>query len=384
MQNKQFISIIVPVKNVERTIDKTFQYLLAVNYPHESWEIIIVDGGSEDNTLDIVSSWQKRYSFIRFVNAPGSASAGIARNHALKAAKGEYVFFTDGDCAPCKEWINIILSKFEQDARIGAVGGEIYTLKVDKENLTEAYCEHFKFNMVAPRYGFIKEGYFPALSDKNPTQIAGHRAYFFVTANVAYRKSALEDAGANFWAHATGEDIDMCLQIENKGWRLYFAPEAKVEHMHRSRFSALRKVWYAYAMAHPALIEKHASNRMEIVFQFIGKYPKNPLVSIPCPYKGFIYIGSFHIMHLCSAMFLLGIFSIILNPQSLGLFFFTSLMLILSACAAYKFFYWCWFMKPRKYFFIWAKMRYLTNLSFIAGALEGIKKNKVLCIEPSF
>ena len=384
MRNKPFVSIIVPVKNFERTIDKTFQYLLAIDYPHESWEIIIADGGSRDNTLNVVRSWHKKHSFIKLVNASGSASAGFARNEALKHAKGEYIFFTDGDCAPCKEWINIMLSKFEKGRDIGAVGGEIYTLKVDKDNLTEAYCEHFKFNMVSPRYGFIKEGYFPALSDKSPTQIAGHRAYFFVTANVAYRKSALEDVGAKFWPHPTGEDIDMCLQIEKKGWRLYFAPEARIEHMHRSSFSALRKVWNSYAMAHPALIHKHASKKFEIIFQFIGRYPKTPLLSIPFPVKGFIYLGSFQIMHMASVMFLLGLAGIAANPHNIGLAVFTLFMLFLSLWSAYKFFYWCWFMKPKKHFFIWAKMRYLTNLSFIAGALKGFKRYNVFCIEPSF
>jgi cellulose synthase/poly-beta-1,6-N-acetylglucosamine synthase-like glycosyltransferase len=384
MQNKRFVSIVVPVKDVERTIDKTFQHLLAINYPHESWEVIITDGGSTDKTLAIVNSWQQKHSFIKLVHAFEAKTAGIARNEALKHVKGEYVFFTDGDCAPCKEWVNIILSKFAKNPGIGAVGGEIYTLKVDKDNLTEAYCEHFKFNMVSPRYGFIEEGLFPKLSDKSPSQIAGHRAYFFVTANVAYRKSALIDVGAQFWPHPTGEDIDMCLQIENKGWRLYFAPEAKVEHMHRSSFNALRKVWHDYAMAHPALIYKHASNKFEIVFQFFGRYPKTPFLSIPSMAKGFIYLGSFHVMHISFILFLLGAAGVAAHSQNTGLMVFTCVMLFLSLWSAYKFFYWCWFMKPKKYFFIWARMRYLTNLSFIAGAVRGFKRYKVFCIEPSF
>jgi cellulose synthase/poly-beta-1,6-N-acetylglucosamine synthase-like glycosyltransferase len=238
--------------------------------------------------------------------------------------------------------------------------------------------------MVAPRYGFIKEGYFPMPLDKSPTQIAGHRAYFFVTANVAYRKKALDDVDAEFWPLPTGEDIDMCLQIEKKGWRLYFAPEAKVEHMHRSSLRALRDVWSAYAMAHPALIHKHASKRFEIVFQFAGRYPKTPLICVPFPVKGFIYIGSFQVMHIAWVMFLLGITATAVNPTSIGLALFTLLMLLLSLWSSYMFFYWCWFMKPKKYFFIWARMRYLTNLSFIAGAVRGFKRYKVFCIEPSF
>jgi cellulose synthase/poly-beta-1,6-N-acetylglucosamine synthase-like glycosyltransferase len=384
MDNKPFISIVIPVRDFERTIDKSFEYLLNIDYPHKRWEIIIADGGSKDKTLDIILQWQKRHDFIKLIKIPGCPSPAIARNKALEIVKGEYIFFTDGDCAPCRDWVNIMLSRFAKDPRIGAVGGEIYTLKVDKDNLTEAYCEHFRFNMVSPRYGFIKEGFFPPLSDMGPTQIAGHRAYFFITANVAYRKESLNEVNAKFWDHPTGEDMDMCLQIEKRGWKLYFAPDAKVDHMHRSNFTALRKVWAGYAGAHPALIKKYASSHFEVVLQFIGSYPNNPVLSIPSPIKGFLYLGSFHLMHIFGFIFIAGLISLMLNPESVRLLLFTLAVFSLGIYSAYKFYYWCWFMKPRKYFFTWCKMKYLTNLSFIAGGLKESGKYKVFCVEPSF
>ncbi len=133
-----FVSIIVPVRNFEKTIPKTFEYLLKVNYPHKDWEIIIADGGSADNTLKIIRQYQSKYDFIKLIEIPDCPSPGFARNKALLIAKGEYLFFTDADCAPCPEWINIILKAFDKDPKIGVVGGEIFTLKVEQNNLTEA------------------------------------------------------------------------------------------------------------------------------------------------------------------------------------------------------------------------------------------------------
>lgn len=384
MPETPFISIIIPVRNAERTLDKTFEYLLNVDYPRDKMEIVIADGGSTDKTLQVISNWQKKYPFIRLVEVPNCPGPGYARNKALDAVKGEFIFFTDGDCAPCKTWITEMLKHFNEDPKIGIVGGEIYTLRVEPDNLTELYCEHFRFNMVAPRYGFIGEGYFPALTDKSPTQIVGHRAYFFVTANAAYRKAAIDQAKARFWSNPTGEDIEFGLQIQQHGWKLYFVPQAKVDHMHRANFPALKKVWVSYGVAHGPLIAKHGSNYMDIIFQFLGAWPKMPMIKVPSSIKGFIYIGNFHIMHIAG---LLTLIFVILHIIGIAAFLTTVLAWIFGLLAlrcAYGFYKDCFNMKPHKHFFTWCKMKYMTNLMFLIGGLKGLKKDKVFCIEPSF
>jgi glycosyltransferase involved in cell wall biosynthesis len=381
MPDKPFISIIIPVKNFERTIEKTFEYLLAVDYPHDKWEIVIADGGSTDSTIDIIKDWQKKYSFIKLVHVPNSPSPGYARNKALDIIKGEYVFFTDADCAPCRDWINQMLEVFKRDERIGAVGGEVYTLRVDPDNLVELWCQHFRFNMVAPRYGFIKEGYFPTLpEDPDPSEVGGHRAYFFGTCNVAYRRKAME--GARFWDNPTGEDMNFSFTHQRKGWRFYFLPSAKVDHMHRANLKALRKVWVAYGRAHCPLIDKYVKKtRLEIIFQCLKS---NPSIRIPFPVKGFIYLGNFHLMSLFGVGFLVSlVLSLLMTgiglPEVLGMVF-----LALFAYFSFGFVRHCFAMEPKKYFFSWVKMKYLTNLSFIIGGLKDFKKYKVICIEPSF
>ncbi len=381
MSKEPFISIIIPVRNFERTLDKTFEYLMQAEYPRDRMEIVIADGGSSDGTVPLIKKYQQQYPFIKLVEIPDCPSPGYARNRALEEVKGEFLLFTDGDCAPCKNWIYELLKHFQRDEKIGIVGGEIYTLRVEKDNIVEGWCEHFRFNMVSPRYGFIKEGYFPLLSDMYPTQIAGHRAYFFVTANVAYRKKAIDQANARFWIKPTGEDMDFCYQVQRAGWKLYFAPKAKVDHMHRANLQQLLKVWVTYGAAHPPLLDKYAKNRMEIILQLQKARPK---ISFPFPIKGFIYLGNFHLFQIFAlASLILAIFAI-KNSDSIPLASALGICIVLFAYFAYQFIKWCIPMEPKKNFRHWCRMKYLTNFYFIKGGLKNSLKYKTFCIEPSF
>ena len=382
MANRPFVSVIMPVKNFERTIEKTFEYLLNVDYPHERWEWVIADGGSTDRTVEIIKEWQKKYPFIQLVSVPNCPSPGFARNQTLNVVKGEFLFFTDADCAPDKNWISEMLRYFERDSKIAAVGGEVYTLKVDPKNLVEAWCQHFRFNMVSPRYGFIKEGYYPDFpKEPRPSDIGGHKAYFFGTCNVAYRRSAMQDTGAKFWDRPTGEDMDLSYQHRSKGWKFYFAPKAKVDHMHRADIKSLRKVWVTYGQAHLPLIDKYVKIKgLEVILQFLKN---NPSFHLPFPIRGFVYIGNFHLLHIFAFLFLLGVaLSFIFAGAGFKIFALAALLLALYF--AYQYVKWNFSMEPKSEFFTWCRMKYLTNLSFIQGGLKECGKYKILCIEPSF
>lgn len=274
-QQKPLVSIIIPVRNAERTLSTTFEYLENIKYPSSNIEIIIADGGSTDNTVGVIREWQKKKPFIKLVQIPNCPSPAFARNKAFEEVKGEYIFFTDGDCAPCGDWIDIMLRQFEKDPQIAAVGGEVYTLRVDPANLVELWCQHFRFNMVSPRYGFIGEGYFPPFpKDPLPTDIVGHRAFFFGTCNVAYRAKTIKEKALRFWDNPTGEDMDFSFQHRKLGYKFYFAPSAKVDHMHRADLKQLRKVWVTYGQAHAPLLKKYLTkNILQVIFQFLKRNP---------------------------------------------------------------------------------------------------------------
>jgi cellulose synthase/poly-beta-1,6-N-acetylglucosamine synthase-like glycosyltransferase len=377
--DKPKISIIIPVKNAGRTIGTTFEYLNGIQYPPDKMEIIFADGDSTDKTVEIIKRQQMKDSRIKLVQIPRCPAPGFARNKALEIATGEFVLFTDGDCAPKPDWIDQLISPFYMDEKIAAVGGEILTLRTDPENPVESYCEQIKFLSVAGRYYIKDEGYFPGLTNLCPTEVSSFRAPFFATANAAFKKSVLNELGG-FWSEPTGEDVDLCLRLALKGARLYFAPKAVVSHMHRLTLESFCRVWYGYGAGHPALVQKLGGKIFEIVFQFLKN---SPSLFIPSPFKGLICLGYFQLMHLGGFLFLFFGSLNIFYPRTL-----LSLTTIISGLLFLwfleKYFQPCFNLKPKKLFFFWCKIRYLTNWSFIKGALTGLKKYGILYIEPSW
>lgn len=82
-------SIIVPVYNVEEYIDKCLKSIF--NQTYKDFEVIVVDDGTEDNSMDIVN----KYDVI--VVKEKNSGLSTARNNGVKKAKGEYLLFVDSD-----------------------------------------------------------------------------------------------------------------------------------------------------------------------------------------------------------------------------------------------------------------------------------------------
>ena len=290
------VSIIVPVRNAERTLTTTFEYLLAIDYPREKLEILIADGGSSDNTVGITKDFMKKYEFIKLIEIPNCKSPGHARNAAIKVVKGQYVLFTDGDCAPNKDWIYKIVEPFEKDKKIGGVGGEVLTLRAQEDNYTESYCEQVKFLSPVGRCGVTESGYMPTINEWYPHEVnGGNDSPFFATANFAVSKEAIDKIGGEFWDEPTGEDVDFSLRIMKKGYLLYFSKESVVKHMHRVDLNSFNRQWHGYGFGHPLLIEKHAKSVLEFCLQLFGR---SFYFNVPSKHKGIIHIGNFHLMYI--------------------------------------------------------------------------------------
>ena len=90
----QFVSIIIPVYNAESTLCKCLDSILTQEF--NSYEIILVNDGSKDSSLDICKEYASKYDNIFVINQ-NNAGVSTARNAGLDVAKGNWITFIDSD-----------------------------------------------------------------------------------------------------------------------------------------------------------------------------------------------------------------------------------------------------------------------------------------------
>lgn len=106
------VSIILPVFNAERFLPQCLDSILRQTY--QDWELIAVDDGSKDGSMEILKSYEKRDNRIHIISKKNEG-VSIARNIALKHAHGDYIYFVDSDDIVMSEALMILVKAMESN-----------------------------------------------------------------------------------------------------------------------------------------------------------------------------------------------------------------------------------------------------------------------------
>ena len=104
------ISVIVPVYNSERYVERCIESIIAQEY--QDWELILVDDGSIDSSLSILRKYEKQDSRINVIHQE-NAGPGIARNTGIEYATGDYIVFVDSDDRISANYFSLLSKKTE-------------------------------------------------------------------------------------------------------------------------------------------------------------------------------------------------------------------------------------------------------------------------------
>ena len=201
------VSVIVPCYNSERTIRQCLTAILGQRAPF-SFDVTVVDSSS-DETPKIV---EREFPSVRLIHFDKRKFAGAARNEGLRATQAPYCLMIDSDCVAEPDLIGRVIAR-HREALYAAVGGSLANGTPNSLSGIVGYLIEFKEFM--PNTPLRLEKSVP-------------------TANIAYRREALERHGRfdeDMWL---AEDILLNWKMRAAGERILFDPAIKVTHMNRT------------------------------------------------------------------------------------------------------------------------------------------------------
>jgi len=134
-------SIVVPVKNEEKVIGRLLDALFRLNYPVGRKEIVIVEDGSTDRTLDICQRYAKERNVnMQILHKPFSNGKPSALNYGIMRARGEIVGIFDADNVPAPDALMNVCRYFE-DSAVAAVQGRTLSIN-SEENMLTKFISH--------------------------------------------------------------------------------------------------------------------------------------------------------------------------------------------------------------------------------------------------
>jgi rhamnosyltransferase len=218
------LSILLLTKNDAHDLELVLPAIYAQsNVP--SFEVIAVDSGSTDGSLDVM----RRFSVQIEEISPASFHHARTRNFAATLAKGNILVFLSQDAIPASErWLTNLISNFD-DPRVGAVYGRQFPKEgssVEREDVLNAV------------YGETR-----VVKDPRGRNRIGYRFYHFSDVNAAIRRNVWE--AVRFPEDLkVFEDLGIAKRILDAGWKIVYEPTASVYHSHSHSIVGLFKRYF--------------------------------------------------------------------------------------------------------------------------------------------
>lgn len=255
-------SVVIPVKNEEIVLPRLLNALLHQNYPREKVEVIVVEDGSTDATVDVCKKYVKNsQGWIRMVRAENSNGKPSALNRALSVSKGDIIAVFDADNIPEQNAL-LNAAKYFQDKSTAALQGRTLTVNQDVNMLTK---------FVSYEEAVWYEAY---MNGKDILNLFVHLkgSCQFI------RRDALESLGG--WSEkCLSEDMEMSARLTEKGHRIKYASDVRswqespesLTQMFRQRIRWFRGAMEV-ALSYGRLIQKPSLKTLDAEATLLGPF----------------------------------------------------------------------------------------------------------------
>ncbi|RJX41200.1 glycosyltransferase family 2 protein [Paenibacillus pinisoli] len=263
-----FVSIMVPAHNEGKVIVKTVESLLNLDYPHDRYEIIVINDNSSDNSRELLGELQamhpgRNLNIINTDAVTGGKGKSNALNIGFAQSKGELIAIYDADNTPERKALLYLVSEIMNDKTLGAVIGKFRTRNRNASLLTRfinVETLSFQWMAQAGRWKLFKLCTIPGT-------------------NFIMRREIIERIGG--WdVKAIAEDTEISFRIYMMGYRIKFQPKSvtweqepqtvKVWFKQRTRWA--KGNIYVIIKNIPLLFDKSARNIHFDILYFLSIY----------------------------------------------------------------------------------------------------------------
>lgn len=210
------LSVVVATLNRSAAVSTLLDGLIALEAPDFSYEIIVADNGSSDNTHAVVERFAAAATVpVRYVREPRPGVSN-ARNAGVSAAKAALVAFTDDDQDVAPDWLRVIVRVFREHEDVDLIGGRVHP------------------RWIHPPPAWITRSVWGPISiiDRGPTpfRVTRERWMCLPGGNMAWRRQALIDLGGFSPEYPRSQDRELTVRALLAGRNALYVPDMIVYH----------------------------------------------------------------------------------------------------------------------------------------------------------
>jgi len=232
------VSVVIPVRNEEKYIAKCLESLVHQDYPNDLLEIFVVDGASEDGSVEIIQKYSRAYPFVRLISNPRKVTP-VALNLGIRSSDSDVVIILGAHSFVREDWVR---KNVEALIRSGAdcVGGPIES--ISESSTTEAISRAMSspFGVGNALFRYCQE-----------------ERFVDTVAFGAYKREVFQKIGYFDEELVRNQDDELNFRLVESGGKILLSPSIRSSYYTRSSLGKLWKQYYQYGFWKVRVIQKH-------------------------------------------------------------------------------------------------------------------------------
>jgi len=221
-KNPAAVSIIIPLFN-KAELTRACLRALERTSVKDSYELLLVDNCSSDDTVNLLQEWEPKATIIRNSENKGFAAAC---NQGAQVATGKYLLFLNNDTEVTDGWLEPLVTTLEKDPTVAAVGSKLLF-----PDGTIQHAGVMVVNDQASRDPLVGKHHYFRFPGNHPAANVMMKMQAVTAACMLVRRTAFEAVNGFDEGYWNGyEDLDLCFKFGSQGWKIVYQPTSVVVH----------------------------------------------------------------------------------------------------------------------------------------------------------